>query len=105
MGWRVPASTCLESGGRSYGSWGSSPIRVIDPSKPFARSPCAVRNPASEAPTIVTRFGPAMAGLREHDDAAERGAGLDVAVGLGGVGEGERAVDDGAELAARRCVR
>ena len=27
----VPASTCFDSGGRSYGRWGSSPTSVIGP--------------------------------------------------------------------------
>ena len=50
-----PSSTCLDSGGRSYGSKGSSPTRVSDPAKPSSRSFSAARNPASDAPTITTR--------------------------------------------------
>ena len=44
-----PFSTCFESGGRSYGSSGSSPMIVRCPLKPSSRKASAPRSPASEA--------------------------------------------------------
>jgi hypothetical protein len=50
-----PVCTCFDSGGRSYGSSGSSPITVSEPVKPSARSCSAAFSPASDAPTITMR--------------------------------------------------
>ena len=50
-----PLSTCLDSGGRSYGSCTSSPMMVSDPVNPSSRNASAARNPASEAPTMTIR--------------------------------------------------
>ncbi|CAB4995572.1 unannotated protein [freshwater metagenome] len=49
-----PARNCFDSGGRSYGAWGSSPMSVIGPSNPSRRNVSAARMPASDAPTMVT---------------------------------------------------
>ena len=49
-----PASSSFESGGRSYGRWGSAPTSTIRPSKPSRRSVSVARSPASEAPTTTT---------------------------------------------------
>ncbi len=51
----MPVSTCFESGGRSYGSPGSSPMSVNAPWKPSPRRLSAARSPASDAPTMTTR--------------------------------------------------
>src|SRR5262249_52874362 len=45
----------LDSGGRSYGGWRSSPTMVSSPAKPSSRSASAARRPASEAPTMTIR--------------------------------------------------
>src|SRR5262249_27576228 len=50
-----PSSTCLDSGGRSYGSWRSSPTMVSSPAKPSSRKVSAARRPASDAPTMTIR--------------------------------------------------
>src|SRR5215470_4046889 len=50
-----PSNTCLDSGGRSYGSWRSSPTRVSSPAKPSSRKASAARRPASDAPTMTMR--------------------------------------------------
>ena len=49
----LPSSTALDSGGRSYGWWGSAPIRVTLPVKPCSRRATAVCTPAMPAPTIT----------------------------------------------------
>jgi hypothetical protein len=49
-----PVRTDLDKGGRSYGSHGSSPIRVRCPVNPSFRSASAALKPAREAPTITT---------------------------------------------------
>src|SRR5258707_12520524 len=43
-----PSSTCLDNGGRSYGSWRSSPTMVSSPAKPYSRRVSAGRRPAPE---------------------------------------------------------
>ena len=49
-----PASSCFDSGGRSYGRCGSAPTSTIRPSNPSRRSVSVARSPASEAPTTTT---------------------------------------------------
>ena len=49
----MPASSPLDSGGRSYGRTSSSPTSVISPSYPADRSAWAVRTPPTEAPTMT----------------------------------------------------
>jgi hypothetical protein len=44
----LPSSTCLDSGGLSYGGYGSSPTTVSEPVKPSSRS---VSGPAIRPPT------------------------------------------------------
>ncbi|CAM5522222.1 hypothetical protein STENM223S_07470 [Streptomyces tendae] len=58
----VPSRTALDSGGRSYGWWGSAPIRVTSPAKPRSRSAAAVCTPAMPAPTTTTRRAAAPPG-------------------------------------------
>ncbi len=53
-GGHVPANTCLDSGGRSYGRCNSSPTSERVPWKPSARSVSTARQPASDAPTTTT---------------------------------------------------
>src|SRR5215468_1366248 len=50
-----PSNTCLDSGGRSYGGWRSSPTMVSSPVKPSSRKVSAARRPASDAPTMTIR--------------------------------------------------
>jgi hypothetical protein len=50
-----PLRTCLDSGGRSYGSCTSSPMMVSEPVKPSSRNASAARSPAREAPTMTIR--------------------------------------------------
>src|SRR5690606_7510826 len=47
-------SASLESGGRSYGRWGSAPTRVRSPSNPLARRVSMAWTAASDAPTTTT---------------------------------------------------
>src|SRR3954452_17120860 len=51
---RSPRSTCLDSGGRSYGGSLSSPTSVMAPLKPSSLKRSAVRRPARPAPTTTT---------------------------------------------------
>ena len=51
----VPASTCLDSGGRSYGRVGLVADDRDGAVEPRARSSSAARSPASEAPTTTIR--------------------------------------------------
>src|SRR6185312_5453892 len=54
---QTPFNSSFESGGRSYGGkWGSSPISVTSPEKPWRRRASAARSPAREAPTTAIRF-------------------------------------------------
>src|ERR1700730_6754064 len=50
-------STLFDSGGRSYGSSGSSPISTIRPANPDSRTVPAAVTPASPEPTITTVSG------------------------------------------------
>src|SRR5690606_15119999 len=47
-------SASLESGGRSYGRWGSAPTRVRSPSNPLARRVSMAWTAASDPPTTTT---------------------------------------------------
>ncbi len=65
----LPSRTALDSGGRSYGWWGSAPIRVTVPVKPCSRRATAVCTPAMPAPATTTRRGadePAFLRLLAH---------------------------------------
>src|SRR5258706_501325 len=92
-----PSSTCLDNGGRSYGSWRSSPTMVSSPAKPSSRSVSAARRPASEAPTTTIRPF-----LRSLDTGARRLLDQD---GLDWAGRGGPADALALELGGPRRVR
>src|SRR5262245_60612228 len=48
-----PRRNALDSGGRSYGAFGSAPTSTIRPSNPSVRSVIAARPPPMPAPTIA----------------------------------------------------
>jgi hypothetical protein len=50
-----PSRICLDSGGRSEGWCGLSPMRVSEPAKPLSRKTAAVRSPPSDAPAVTIR--------------------------------------------------
>ena len=67
-----PASSCLESGGRSYGACASSPISTIGPAWPSRRRLSTARCPARDAPTTAMRSRAATAGRSSRGRAGPR---------------------------------
>ncbi len=80
-----PVSTCLDSGGRSYGGCGSAPTRLIRPWNPAERSCSAVRSPPSPAPTTsdVLRLTASLSADILSDGSADAGLGVQLACAAG----------------------
>src|SRR5439155_12846045 len=76
-----PRRYSLDSGGRSYGGWGSWPISTTPPSKPSSRSVAAAVPPAILAP-MTRKVGTGL--LQRDEQPAVLLARLEHVDGLGG---------------------